>query len=77
MLAVQEYKLRIDSIIEQLPEEKVEELLDYATFLSSRYSRQMKQPEQAKSGVDEESLMLQQESLKKIWDHPEEDIYEL
>ena len=31
--------------------------------------------EQPKSGINEESLMLQQESLKKIWDHPGEDIY--
>ena len=77
MLPVQEYKLKIDNIIEQLPEEKVEELLDYAIFLSSRYSGQMKQPDQIKSAVNEESLILQQESLKKIWDHPEEDIYEL
>ena len=77
MLPVHEYKLRIDSIIERLPEQKIEELLDYATFLSSRYSRQEIHPEQTKSGVDEESLMLQQESLKQIWDHPEEDIYEL
>ena len=77
MLPVQEYKLRIDSIIERLPNQKVEELLDYATFLIDRYSREEKGPEQTKSAVDEESLMLQQESLKKIWDHPEEDIYEL
>jgi len=77
MLPLQEYKLKIDNIIERLPGEKVEELLDYATFLSSRYSRQEEQPGQAKSVVDEESLILQQESLKKIWDHPEEDIYEL
>lgn len=77
MLPVQEYKLRIDSIIERLPNQKVEELLDYATFSSSRYSREEKRPEQTQSAVDEESLMLQQESLKKIWDHPEEDIYEL
>jgi hypothetical protein len=77
MLPVQEYKLRIDSIIEQLPDEKVEELLDYATFLNHRYSKQTKQPGQSKSGINEESLMLQQESLKKIWDHPEEDIYDL
>jgi hypothetical protein len=77
MLPVKEYKLKIDNIIEQLPEEKVEELLDYATYLSYRYSRQMKQPDQIKSAVSKESLILQQESLKKIWDNPEEDIYEL
>ena len=71
MLAVQEYKLKIDRIIERLPESKIEELLDYATYLSTRYSRQ------TESGVDVSSLILQQEALKKIWDDPGEDIYEL
>ena len=46
------------------------ELMDYAVYLGSRYS-----PRQ--QGVTEESLLLQQEALKKIWDNPEEDIYEL
>ncbi len=67
MLPVQEYKSKIDNIIERLPDEKVEELLDYATFLSSRYSRQVKKTKQSESAVDKESLILQQESLKKIW----------
>lgn len=71
MLSVQEYKTKIVGIIDQLPEEKIEELFDYAEFLSSRSSKQ------TKSAVNKESLMLQQESLKKIWDHPKEDIYEL
>jgi hypothetical protein len=71
MLGVQEYKLKIDRIIERLPESKVEELLDYATYLSTRYSKQ------TKSWIDASSLILQQEALKKIWDDPEEDIYEL
>ncbi|MBU1615104.1 hypothetical protein KJ693_07305 [bacterium] len=30
-----------------------------------------------KSQIDESSLLLQQKSLGKIWDNPEEDIYEL
>ncbi len=71
MEGTQEYKLRIDSIIDQLPVTKVEELLDYATYLSSRYSNH------TESAVTEESLLLQQESLKKIWDNTGEDIYEL
>lgn len=70
MLNVQEYKSQIDTIIEQLPESKVEELLDYASFLRARFLKQQK------SQIGEESLLLQQESLKKIWDDPEEDIYE-
>jgi hypothetical protein len=71
MLGVQEYKLKIDRIIERLPESKVEELLNYATYLSTRYSKQ------TQSWIDASSLILQQEALKKIWDDPEEDIYEL
>jgi hypothetical protein len=70
MNTVQAYKIKIDRIIDRLPEAKVEELLDYASYLGARYSHR---PE----GVTEESLLLQQEALKKIWDHPEEDIYEL
>ena len=68
---VQEYKIKIDSIIDRLPRAKVEELLDYATYLNFKYS------DQQGSGITEESLILQQESLKRIWDNPEEDIYEL
>jgi hypothetical protein len=71
MLSIQEYKSKIDHIIDRLPESKVGELLDYAAYLSLKYT------DRVESGVDEESLMLQQESLKRIWDHPEEDIYEL
>jgi hypothetical protein len=71
MKGVQEYKIKIERIIERLPVSKVEELADYADYLSSRY------PKEKKSGIDEESLILQQESLKNIWGNPEEDIYEL
>lgn len=71
MLSTQEYKVKIDSIIDLLPESKVEELLDYAAYLNSMYS------DHSKSQVNEESLLLQQESLKNIWDNSEEDIYEL
>ena len=56
-------------IIDRLPEAKVEELMDYAAYLGSRYSRRQQ-------GVTEESVLLQQEALKKIWDNPEEDIYD-
>ena len=70
MNTVQAYKIKIDSIIDRLPEAKVEELLDYAAYLGSIYSY----PQEKGA---EDSLLLQQEALKKIWDHPEEDIYEL
>jgi len=70
MKTVQAYKIKIDSIIDQLPVAKVEELMDYASYLGYRYSSRQQ-------GVTEESLLLQQEALKKIWDNPEEDIYEL
>jgi hypothetical protein len=71
MLNVHEYKSRINDIIEHLPESKVEELLDFAAYLKARY------PGKEESQVNEESLIIQQESLKKIWDNPAEDIYEL
>ncbi|MCK4766432.1 MAG: DUF2281 domain-containing protein [Candidatus Aminicenantes bacterium] len=71
MINVQEYKSKINNIIEHLPESKVEELWDFAAYLKARYTGKEESP------VNEESLILQQESLKKIWDNPGEDIYEL
>jgi hypothetical protein len=38
MLSVQECKTEIVKIIDRLPDSKIEELLDYASFLGSRYS---------------------------------------
>ena len=63
------YEKDLINIFERLPEDKANELLDFARFLVYQYSK--------KSGIDKESLLLQQKALSKIWDNPEEDIYEL
>ncbi len=70
MLAMQQYKTDLSKILENLPEEKILELIDFARFLMNRYST-------TESGVDKSSLVSQQNALNHIWNHPEEDIYEL
>ena len=53
--------------IEILPPQKVQEVIDFIEFLRRRAKP---------SGVDEPSLLLQQDALAKIWGD-EEDLYEL
>ncbi|MBW2119589.1 MAG: DUF2281 domain-containing protein [Deltaproteobacteria bacterium] len=55
--------------IESLPPQKVQEVLDFIDFLRMRFRTEQ-------SGVDEPSLLLQQNALVKIWEN-EEDLYEL
>ncbi len=71
MLKLKQYEMELIEVVNKLPEEKVVELLDFAKFLKNQY------PRTSKSQIDESSLLLQQKSLRKIWDAPEEDIYEL
>ncbi len=71
MASVQEHKKVLMNTLEHLPEEKVAELVDFANFLTSSYTKK------STSQVGENSLLLQQKSLGKIWDSPEEDVYEL
>jgi hypothetical protein len=68
MEASRKFQEKLSSIVEKLPDEKVLEVIDFANFLVYKSSR---------SAIDEGALLIQQESLKKIWDNPEEDIYEL
>ena len=68
MEASRKFQKKLSSIVEKLPDEKVLEVIDFANFLVYKSSR---------SAIDEGALLIQQESLKKIWDNPEEDIYEL
>ena len=68
MEASRKFQEELSSIVEKLPEAKVREVIDFANFLVYKSSR---------SAIDESALLIQQESLKKIWDNPEEDIYEL
>jgi len=65
------YKTNLIQLIDDLPEEKIPELFDFARFLLSQYSKKRI------SQIDDSSLLLQQQALHKIWDEPEEDLYEL
>ncbi|CAG0988898.1 MAG: DUF2281 domain-containing protein [Candidatus Methanoperedens sp.] len=71
MLKLRQYEKELIKIVDNLPEDKVIEVIDFAKFLKSQH------PDTSKSQVDEGSLLLQQRSLSKIWDSPEEDIYDL
>jgi hypothetical protein len=55
--------------LEELSPELVQEVIDFIEFLKIRRMK--------KTGVDYESLILQQESLSRIWEEASEDIYEL
>ncbi len=65
------YETELIKVLDKLPEEKVIELIDFGKFLLSQY------PDKSKSQIDEGSLLLQQKSLSKIWDDPEENVYDL
>jgi hypothetical protein len=71
MLKLRQYEKELIKVVDKLPEDKVIEVIDFAKFLKSKH------PGTSKSQIDEGSLLLQQRSLSKIWDSPEEDIYDL
>ena len=71
MLKLRQYEKELIKVVDKLPEDKVIEVIDFARFLKSQHSSTYK------SQIDESSLLLQQRSLGKIWDSPEEDIYDL
>ena len=71
MLKLKQYESELINVVDKLPEDKVIEVIDFAKFLKSQHSGG------SKSQIDESSLLLQQRSLGKIWDSPEEDIYDL
>lgn len=71
MSATKQYTEELSSIIENLPKEKVCEIINFAKFLIYQDSPQRS------SAVDENALFLQQQALNKIWNDPQEDIYEL
>jgi hypothetical protein len=63
------YKEHIIKDIEDLPPELIQEVIDFIEFLKIKKMK--------KTGVDYESLLLQQESLSRIWKAESEDLYEL
>ena len=63
------YKETIIRQLEDLSPELIQEVIDFAEFLKIKKMKT--------SGVDTDSLLLQQESLGRIWDSKSEDLYEL
>lgn len=59
----------IQEKIQELPGDKIEEIVDFINFVYRKEKMEH-------SSVNEESLRLQQESLARIWED-EEELYEL
>ena len=55
--------------LEELTPELIQEVIDFIEFLKSKSIK--------KSGINYSSLLLQQESLNRIWDKESEDLYEI
>ena len=71
MTTNKQYKKQLSMILDNLPIKKVIELFDFAQFLNEQYLKGKK------SAINKNSLLIQQQSLRKIWDSSEEDVYEL
>ena len=71
MQKLKQCKTELIQFINDLPDEKIIVLFDFARFLASQYSKRRV------SQVDDDALLLQQQALNRIWDNPEEDLYEL
>lgn len=63
------YKEIIIRQLEDLSPELIQEVIDFAEFLKIKKMKT--------GGVDTDSLLLQQESLGRIWDSKSEDLYAL
>ncbi len=69
MATLTNYKELIVKDLEELPPELIQEVVDFIEFLKVKRLK--------KTGVNFESLLLQQESLGRIWHSESEDLYEL
>lgn len=69
MRLLNEQKEMILKKIEELPPELIEEVDDFIDFLRTK--------KQKKFISDKSLFLIQQESLKKIWDSGAEDLYEI
>ena len=63
------YKEIVMKDIEELTPELIQEVIDFIEFLKDKRMK--------KTGVDYNSLLIQQGSLSRIWDADPENIYEL
>jgi hypothetical protein len=69
MATLTNHKELIVKDLEELSPELIQEVIDFIEFLKVKRMK--------KTGVDYESLLLQQESLSRIWKTESEDLYEL
>ena len=63
------YEETITKKIQDLSPELLEEVIDFIEFLKIKKMK--------KSNIDISSLLIQQESLNRIWHSENEDVYEL
>jgi mRNA-degrading endonuclease RelE of RelBE toxin-antitoxin system len=63
------YEETIKKKLQDLSPELLEEVIDFIEFLKIKRMK--------KGHIDVSSLLLQQESLSRIWDSENEDVYEL
>ena len=63
------YEESITQKLQDLSPELLEEVIDFIEFLKIKRMK--------KGHIDFNSLLLQQESLSRIWDSKNEDLYEL
>ena len=77
MLPKQQYKEDLLKVIDVLPEQKISQLIEFASFLMFSNSKKHQHKKNISTMIDKQCLLMQQKSLSKIWDNPEEDIYDL
>jgi hypothetical protein len=63
------YEETITEKLQDLSPELLEEVIDFIEFLKIKRMK--------KGHIDDSSLLLQQESISRIWDSENEDVYEL
>jgi hypothetical protein len=63
------YEETITKKLQDLSPELLEEVIDFIEFLKIKRMK--------KDHIDVNSLLLQQESISRIWDSENEDVYEL
>ena len=63
------YEETITKKLQDLSPELLEEVIDFIDFLKIKRMK--------KGHIDVSSLLLQQESISRIWDSENEDVYEL
>ena len=69
MNSAMNYKEIIEKDLEELSHELVQEIIDFIEFLKYKRKKQ--------TGIEYNSLQLQQQNLSKIWEMESENLYEL